>query len=74
MDQAQWFPVVGAIYKKILAVLVMKKKSLISEFWEFSRHKKKVWLFPVFVLLVLAGALVVFTEGSVVTAFIYAMF
>ena len=48
--------------------------SLLIEFWEFTRHKKKIWLYPVLLLLVVAGFGVVATESTILSAFIYAMF
>ena len=47
---------------------------LISELWGFIMVNKKFWLLPIFVILVLLGALVVFTESSAVAPFIYALF
>jgi Family of unknown function (DUF5989) len=46
----------------------------ISEFWEFLRAKKKLWLLPLFFLMVVFGGLVVFTKGSAVAPFIYTVF
>ncbi len=47
---------------------------LISQLWGFIMVNKKFWLLPIFVILVLLGALVVFTESSAVAPFIYALF
>ncbi len=47
---------------------------LIRELWGFVMVNKKFWLLPLFVILVLLGALVVFTESSAVAPFIYALF
>ena len=46
----------------------------IKEFWEFLRIRKKYWLFPILLTLVLFGALIVLTQGSAVAPFIYAIF
>jgi hypothetical protein len=46
----------------------------IKEFWEFLRIRKKYWLFPILLTLVLFGALIVLTQGSAVAPFIYTIF
>jgi hypothetical protein len=52
----------------------MARQSLLSEFWEFLRFRKRYWLLPIVLVLVLLGALIVFTESSAVAPFIYALF
>ncbi len=52
----------------------MAKQSLISEFWEFLKMRKRYWLLPIVIMLSLLGGLIVFTEGSAVAPFIYALF
>ncbi len=52
----------------------MANQSLISEFWEFLKVRKRYWLFPIVLVLSLFGALIVFTESSTVAPFIYALF
>ena len=47
---------------------------LLKEFWEFMKVRKKFWMLPIIIILVLLGALIVFTESSAVTPFIYALF
>ena len=44
---------------------------LMKEFWEFLKIRKKFWLLPIVFILVLFGALIVFTESSVLAPFIY---
>ena len=46
----------------------------ISELWGFMRERKKFWLLPIVVVLLLFGSLVVLTQGSVVAPFIYTLF
>ena len=46
----------------------------IKEFWEFLKARKKYWLLPIIVVLVLFGGLIVLTQGSAVAPFIYAIF
>ena len=52
----------------------MSKLSILAEFWEFLRIRKKWWLAPIVIFLMLLGALMIFTEGSVVAPFIYTLF
>jgi hypothetical protein len=44
------------------------------EFWSFLRVRKKFWLLPMLLVLVLLGALLVFAQGSAVAPFIYTLF
>jgi hypothetical protein len=46
----------------------------LSELWGFMRERKKFWLLPIVVVLLLFGSLVVLTQGSVVAPFIYTLF
>lgn len=52
----------------------MAKQTLIGEFWEFLKMRKRYWLLPIVIMLLLLGTLIVFTEGSAVAPFIYALF
>jgi hypothetical protein len=52
----------------------MGKLAIVYEFWQFLRVRKKWWLAPIMIFLVLLGALIVLTEGSAVAPFIYALF
>jgi hypothetical protein len=52
----------------------MSKLSILAEFWEFLRVRKKWWLAPIVIFLMLLGALIIFTEGSAVAPFIYTLF
>ncbi len=47
---------------------------LLREFWGFMKVRKKFWLLPIVIILVLLGTLIVFTESSAVAPFIYALF
>ncbi len=47
---------------------------LIKDIWDFLRVRKKYWLAPLILTIVLMGALIVFTQGSVVAPFIYSIF
>tara|TARA_B100000780_G_C20650814_1_gene259273 strand:- start:186 stop:338 length:153 start_codon:yes stop_codon:yes gene_type:complete len=46
----------------------------IKEFWEFLKFRKKYWLLPVIIVLSLFGMLIVLSQGTVVTPFIYTIF
>ncbi len=52
----------------------MSQASLWREFWAFLRVRKKWWLMPIMVLLLLVGVLLVFAQGSVLAPFIYTIF
>lgn len=52
----------------------MANQSLITEFWEFLKVRKRYWLLPIVLVLGLLSALIVFTETSAVAPFIYALF
>jgi hypothetical protein len=47
---------------------------LLSDLWAFMRERKKYWLAPIVIVMVLLGALIVFAQGSVVAPFIYTLF
>jgi len=46
----------------------------IGELWVFMKERKKFWLLPIMVILLLFGSLLVLTQGSVVAPFIYTLF
>ncbi|MCL5022900.1 MAG: DUF5989 family protein [Nitrospirae bacterium] len=48
--------------------------SFLRELWDFMRVRKKFWLAPIIIILLLLGALIVFTQGSAVAPFIYTLF
>jgi hypothetical protein len=48
--------------------------SFIIEFWEFLKIRKKYWLLPIILILVIFGGLIVLTQGSAVAPFIYTIF
>jgi hypothetical protein len=47
---------------------------IFGELWAFMRVRKKWWLGPIMVFLLLLSILIVFTEGSALAPFIYALF
>ena len=52
----------------------MGKLSILKEFWDFLKVRKKWWLAPIIIVLVLLGALIILTESSAVAPFIYTLF
>jgi hypothetical protein len=46
----------------------------LGELWRFMRVRKKFWLLPIFVTMVMIGGLLVLTKGSAVAPFIYTLF
>jgi len=52
----------------------MENQSIIAEFWEFLKIRKRYWLLPIVLILFLFGALIVFTESSAIAPFIYTLF
>lgn len=48
--------------------------SLIAELWMFMRVRKKFWLLPIILMMVVFGGLMVLTQGSAVAPFIYTIF
>ena len=52
----------------------MSKVAIVVEFWQFLRVRKKYWLAPIMMVLLLLGALIVFTQGSALAPFIYTLF
>ena len=52
----------------------MSKLSIFFEFWDFMKVRKKWWLAPIIIFLVLFGALITLMEGSAIAPFIYTLF
>jgi len=47
---------------------------LIKDLYGFMKTRKKFWLLPVFIVLLILGSLLVLTQGSVIAPFIYTLF
>lgn len=47
---------------------------IFREFWKFMKVRKKFWLLPAILFLLLLGTLIVFTETSAIAPFIYTLF
>ncbi len=52
----------------------MGKLSILKEFWEFMKVRKKWWLSPIIIFLLLLSVLIVLTQGSAIAPFIYTLF
>lgn len=48
--------------------------SFLTEFWQFLKVRKKFWLLPIILVMVLVGGLLVLAQGSAVAPFIYTLF
>lgn len=47
---------------------------LLKDLWGFLRERKKFWLAPIILVIVMLGALIVLSEGSAIAPFIYTLF
>jgi len=47
---------------------------ILKELWSFLRVRKKLWLAPIIIILVILGGLLILAKGSVVAPFIYTLF
>ena len=52
----------------------MSRGGISRELWDFMRVRKKWWLLPIVLVLLLVGMLLVFAQGSVLAPFIYTIF
>jgi hypothetical protein len=48
--------------------------NFVSELWAFLRVRKKLWLMPIIIVMVIIGGLLVLAQGSVMAPFIYTLF
>ena len=48
--------------------------SFVQEIWSFMRIRKKFWLLPIMLMMLLFGGLVILTQGSAIAPFIYTIF
>ena len=48
--------------------------SFLAELWDFMRVRKKFWLLPILIMMVLLGGLIILTQGSAVAPLIYTVF
>lgn len=52
----------------------MSKMDIVREFWGFLRVRKRYWLAPIVIILLLLGILMVFAQSSAVAPFVYTLF
>lgn len=52
----------------------MSRFSIIKEFFDFLRERKKWWIAPIVVFLLLLGGILIFAKGSALAPFIYSLF
>jgi len=52
----------------------MGKIGVLKELWDFMKVRKRWWLAPIVIVLLLLGLLIIFTESSAVAPFIYTLF
>jgi hypothetical protein len=48
--------------------------SFLAELWDFMKVRRKFWLLPILIMMVLLGGLIVLTQGSAVAPFVYTIF
>ncbi|SDL93685.1 DUF5989 family protein [Aliiruegeria lutimaris] len=48
--------------------------SLVAELWTFLRERKKLWMAPIFIVLLVFGGLIVLSQGSAIAPFLYPLF
>jgi hypothetical protein len=53
---------------------VRRIMSFLAELWDFFKIRKKFWLLPIILVMLLFGALLIFAQGSAVAPFIYTLF
>jgi hypothetical protein len=58
----------------ITALKLMSRFSIIKEFLEFLRERKKWWIAPIVIFLLVLGGLLIFAKGSALAPFIYSLF
>ena len=58
------------VFFKIMEVFL----DLIKDIWDYLKVRKKYWLAPLIITIILMGTLIVFTQGSVVAPLIYSLF
>jgi hypothetical protein len=49
-------------------------KEFVKDFWDFLKVRKKFWLAPIVIVMILLGTLIVLSQGSTVSPFIYTIF
>ena len=60
--------------ERVAEILKKEKSNIIGELWSFMKVRKKWWLLPIIITLILTGALIIFGQASPLSPFIYALF
>lgn len=48
--------------------------SILTELWQFLKQRKKLWLLPIIIIMLVLGGILILAQGSVVAPFIYTLF
>ena len=51
-----------------------RNAGIIGELWKYMRFRKKFWLLPIILVMMLIGTLLIFAQGSALSPFIYTIF
>jgi hypothetical protein len=65
---------VSEILKRENKSWAKRQFSILGDFWNFMKVRKKWWLLPIIITLVLIGVLIIFGQASPLSPFIYALF
>jgi len=60
--------------KSIITNKIKEKMEFLKDLWLFMKERKKFWLVPVIIILLLLGFLIVFGGGTAIAPFIYTLF
>jgi hypothetical protein len=74
IEQIEGEPLGSPSARRMNIVQSSSKLSIFGELWTFMRVRKKWWLAPIVVTMILLSALIILTQGSAVAPFIYALF
>ncbi len=66
--------VIGKQKIKLIQWIINFNMSFLKEFWNFLKIRKKYWLLPIIIILVIFGGLIVLTQGTAIAPFIYTLF
>ena len=64
----------GAVTRKHVKTILGVFVSTLVELWSFMRERKKFWLLPIFLMMIVLGGLLILTKISAVAPFIYTLF
>lgn len=59
---------------RCVIVCRMSGPFFLQDLWHYLKVRKKYWLLPIIIMLLLLGLLIVFTEGTAISPFIYVLF